>query len=49
MLQPDLCDYGDAYIVVKGIITVTNPDNNAYDRNWLLKIMHYLLAAFQNQ
>ena len=27
----DLCDYSDAYIVVKGKITVTNPNNNAYD------------------
>ena len=41
MLRSDLCDYRDAYIVVKGNITVTNPDNE------LLKIMHHLLAAFQ--
>ena len=27
MLRPDLCDYSDAYIVAKGVITVTNPDN----------------------
>ena len=27
MLRSDLCDFGDAYIVVKGDITVTNPDN----------------------
>ena len=27
MLRSDLCDYSDAYIIVKGIITVTNPDN----------------------
>ena len=27
MLRSDLCDYSDAYIVVKGTITVTNPDN----------------------
>ena len=26
MLRSDLCDYSDAYIVVKGTITVTNPD-----------------------
>ena len=30
MLQLDLCDYCNAYIVVKGTITVTDP-NNAYD------------------
>ena len=27
MLRSDLCDYSDAYIVVKGTITVTEPDN----------------------
>ena len=37
MLRSDLCDYSDAYIVVKGKIIVTNPNNNAYDRNLALK------------
>ena len=32
MLRSDLCDYSDTYIVVKGKITVTNPDNDAYDK-----------------
>ena len=27
MLRSDLCDFSNAYIVVKGTITVTNPDN----------------------
>ena len=27
LLRSDLCDYSDAYIVVKGTITVTEPDN----------------------
>ena len=27
MLRSDLCDYSDAYIAVKGTITVTDPDN----------------------
>ena len=27
MLRSDLCDFNDAYIVVKGTITVTEPDN----------------------
>ena len=27
MLRSDLCDFSDAYIVVKGNITVTNPKN----------------------
>ena len=26
-LRSDLCDVSDAYIIVKGAITVTNPDN----------------------
>ena len=27
MLRSDLCDYSNAYIVAKGDITVTNPNN----------------------
>ena len=27
MLRSDLCDFCDVYIVVKGTITVTNPNN----------------------
>ena len=27
MFRSDLCDFSDAYIVVKGDITVTNPNN----------------------
>ena len=26
MLRSDLCDFSDAYIVVKGVISITNPD-----------------------
>ena len=37
MLRPYPCDYSDAYIVVKGKITVTNPNNNAYDKKLALK------------
>ena len=32
MLRSDLCDYGDAYIVVKGDITVLRGNNVAYDK-----------------
>ena len=33
MLRSDLCDYSDAYVWVKGKITVTDPNNNAnFDR-----------------
>ena len=37
MLRSDLCDFNDAYIVVKGNITVTNPNNNAYDEKLAFK------------
>ena len=37
MLRSDLCDYSDAYILVKGKITVTNPKNNACDKKLALK------------
>ena len=38
MLRSDLCDYSDAYMWVKGTITVTNPNNNAnFDRRLTLK------------
>ena len=33
MLRSDLCDYSDAFIAVKGTITVTDP-NNANDKKW---------------
>ena len=37
VLRSDLCDYSDAYIVVKGKIIVTNPDNDAYDKKLAFK------------
>ena len=37
MLQSDLRDYSDAYIVVKGIITVTDPNDHAYDKKLAFK------------
>ena len=38
MLRSDLCDYADAYVWVKGKITVTDPNNNAnFDRRLRLK------------
>ena len=37
MLRSDLCDYSDAYMVVKENITVTNPDNDAYDKKSTFK------------
>ena len=37
MLRSNLCDYSDAHIVVKGKITVTNPNHNAYDKKLAFK------------
>ena len=32
MLRSDLCYYSDAYSVAKRTITVTDPDNDAHDK-----------------
>ena len=37
MLRSDLCDYNDAYIVATDKITVTNPNNNPYDKKLALR------------
>ena len=38
MLRYDLCDYSDAYVWIKGTITVTNQNNNVnFDRRLTLK------------
>ena len=42
MLRSDLCDFSDAYIVVKGIVTASADER---DRD---EIMHHLFLAFQN-
>ena len=45
MLRWDLQDYSDAYIVVKGNITVTRPNDDAYDKKLAFKNMQHLLAV----
>ena len=47
MLRSDLCDFSDAYIVVKGTITVTNLPMQKETKVLHLKIMHHLSTAFQ--
>ena len=37
MLRSDLCNFSDAYIVVKGYITVTNPNNAKRNKAVALK------------
>ena len=33
MLRSDLCDFSDAYIVVKGVVAVSNPDDAKNNNN----------------
>ena len=47
MLRSDLCDFSDAYIVVKGTIIVAGQMVQIMRRNWLLKIMLHSLLEFQ--
>ena len=37
MLRSDLCDYSDAYIVVKGTITVEDPNDANYNKKLAFK------------
>ena len=37
MLRSDICDFGDAYIVVKRYIAVTNPDDAKRDKSVAFK------------
>ena len=43
MLRSNLCDYADAYILVKGTITITVAGND--DATKRLKNVHHLLNA----
>ena len=48
MLRSDFCDFNDAYIAVKGTITVNAPNNaKKKKKQQHLKIMHHLLIASQ--
>ena len=49
MLRSGLYDYSDVFIVVKGTITVADPNNANNDKKLALKIMLHLLLAFQNK
>ena len=37
MLRSDLCDYSDAYMLLKEKIVVTNPNNDVYDKKLAFK------------
>ena len=50
MLKSSLCDYSDAYILVKGTITVNNTaaagaDANDYNKKVIFKIVLHLLIS----
>ena len=45
MLQSDLCDYSDTYIVVEGTIAVTRPNGNAYDKKSVFKNSASLISC----
>ena len=47
MVRSDLCNSNDAYIVVKGTITVVRPNNAKKIKQQHLKIMHHLSTVFQ--
>ena len=42
MLKSSLCDYSDVYIVVKGNITVNNPQNLFWDRFFVHRLIWIL-------
>ena len=49
MIRSDLCDYSDAYILVKGTITVEGDDDDDTKEieNYPLRIMHHLDHAYK--
>ena len=47
MLRSDLCDYSNANIVVKGFITITNPDGTKRNKQQHLKITYHSSIASQ--
>ena len=51
MLRSDLCDYSDAYIVIKGDITLTKTKDSGFiaarNRFLLSKRIYHLLNEFQ--
>ena len=49
MLRSDLCDFSNAYIFVKGKISATDPNNNAKEKNYLLKIMHHFFLHLKKK
>ena len=49
MLRSDLCDFSDAYIVVSGDITVTEPHNAKRNKSAAFKTMYLYQLHFKIQ
>ena len=47
MLQSDLCDYSDAYLIVKGTITVTGSNNKDKKSLQYFKTKLHSLVVYQ--
>ena len=47
MLRSDLCDYSDAYIIVKRTITIVRPNGTKRNKAVAFKNMHHLLIVSQ--
>ena len=48
MLRADLCDFSDAYLVVKGVITVTEPDNAKRNKSVAFKSNALFINCISN-
>ena len=48
MLRSDLCNYNDPYIVAKRTITVTDPNNDAYDKKLAFKNNSVFISCISN-
>ena len=44
MPRSDLCDYSDAYVVVKGVVTVSGEERDRDEMNRPLIMHHYFLV-----
>ena len=46
MLQSDLCDYSDVYIVVEGTITFADPNDANYKKKLTFKYNSLFISSF---
>ena len=48
MITSDLCNYSDTYIVLKGTITVTDPNNDGYDKELTFILLKLNIVPFSS-